>query len=159
MANYKVVGIGQHGKYFDERAYHDVIQYEVRLGKAAFAGGAGVSSAKTAAQEMQAVARKFGKDKGKRIRHSILMFSKAESVTPEEANHYAQQIIQFYAPEFQIIYGVHTDTDDLHIHFAMNQISFVDGHRYEGKKKDYYDFMKYMGRVTHLPIIPVKDRV
>lgn len=158
MANYKVAGIGQHGKYFDDKAYNDIIQYIIKPTKAAYVGGTGVTSVHVAAQEMQAVAHWFGKDKGKHIRHSILMFSKTECITPEEADYYAQQIIQFYAPKFQVVYGVHVDTDDLHIHFAMNQISYVDGHRYEGKKKDYYDFMKYMRRVTHLPIIPVKDK-
>lgn len=97
MANYKVVGIGQHGKYFDERAYYDVIQYAIRPEKAAFVGGAGVSSIHKAAQEMQNTARRFGKEKGKHVRHSVLLFSKTECVTPEEANYYAQQIIQFYA--------------------------------------------------------------
>lgn len=157
MANYKVVGVGQHGKYFDDRAYQNVIAYDVRPGKAAFIGGAGISSVNAAAQEMQDSAYRFGKNKGKRIRHSILSFAKDENITPAQANEFAQEIIKFYAPQFQIIYGVHTDTDVLHIHFAMNQVSFIDGHRYEGKKKDYYNFMKHMRKVTHLPIIPTKD--
>ena len=101
---------------------------------------------------------KFGKDKGKRVRHSVLSFDERENVTPEQANEYAQAIIQHYSPEYQIAYAVHTNTSNVHIHMVMNQVSYLDGHRYEGKKKDYYAFKKYMGSVTHLPIILSKDK-
>lgn len=158
MANYNVIGVGQHRKYFDEHAYHDVSNYIFNPRSAVYVGGAGITSAETAAEEMQQTAIKFGKNKGKRLRHSTLSFDSNEHVSPEQANEFAQKIIQFYAPEYQIAYSVHDSTDHVHIHFIMNQVSHVDGHRYQGKKKDYYDFKRYMGKVTHLPIIPVKDQ-
>ena len=46
--------------------------------------------------------------------------------------------------------------DDLHVHFMMNHISCEDGHRYQGKKSDYYGFMNHIRQVTHFPVIPVK---
>lgn len=158
MANYSVIGVGQHKKYFDENAYHDVSNYICNPAKAAYVGGAGVSSLETAGAEMEQVAIKFGKNSGKRLRHSTLSFESEENVSPEKANEYAQKIIQYYATEYQIAYAVHTNTENVHIHMVMNQISHVDGHRYQGKKKDYYDFKRYMGKVTHLPVILVKDQ-
>lgn len=158
MATYKVIGIGQRGKFFDDRAYQDAASYIFNPSKASFIGGAGISSAYTAAEEMRETAIEFGKNKGKRIRHSVLSFDDRDHVTPEQANDYALQIIQHYAPEYQIIYSVHTNTDNPHIHFVMNQISHVDGHRYAGKKRDYYDFQRHMKRVTHLPILLSKDK-
>lgn len=156
MSTYRVIGVGEHGKYFDENAYHDLNSYIFNHEKATFVGGAGVTSVETAADEMQEVARRFGKDKGKRVRHSVLSFAERENVTPEQADRFARDIIQFYAPEFQITYAVHENTDETHIHFVMNQISHEDGRRYEGKKKDYYDFMQHIKRITHFPVIPVK---
>ena len=156
MATYRVFGVGEHGKYFDENAYHDLNAYIFNRDKATFIGGAGVTCAETAAEEMQQVARSFGKDKGKRVRHSVLSFAEKENVTPEQADRFAREIIQFYAPEFQIAYAVHENTEDTHVHFLMNQISYQDGHRYQGKKKDYHDFMKHIKKVTHFPVIPVK---
>lgn len=156
MATYTVVGIGEHGKFFDENAYHDVNNYIFNPSKAAYVGGANITSSETAAKEMQEVAKAFGKDKGKRVRHSVLSFAKTENVTPEQANEFAKQIIQFYAPDFQISYAVHNNTDDTHVHFVMNQISYKDGHRYEGKKHDYYGFMKHIKGITHFPVIPGK---
>lgn len=158
MANYSVVGVGQHKKYFDENSYHDVSNYICNPVKAAYVGGAGVTSVETAGNEMEQIAIKFGKNSGKHLRHSTLSFATEENVSPEKANEYAQRIIQYYAPEYQIAYAVHTNTDNVHIHLVMNQVSYVDGHRYQGKKKDYYDFKKYMGKVTHLPIILSKDK-
>lgn len=157
MAIYKVCGIGEKKKFSDLNSYIDSLNYiYFKDNKAAFIGGANISSAENAAKEMQEVAASFGKDKGKRVRHSMLSFAKNENVSAEKANEYAQNIIRHYAPEYQIAYAVHDNTDDTHIHFVMNQISFVDGHRYRGQKKDYYDFMKHMKKVTHFPIIPQK---
>lgn len=156
MSVYTVVGVGQHGKFFDENAYYDANAYIFDEKKATYIGGANITSAESAAEEMHQVAVKFGKDKGKRVRHSVLSFKQSENVSPEKADSFANEIIQFYAPDFQISYAVHDNTDETHIHFVMNQISYQDGHRYEGKKKDYYDFMKHIKSVTHFPVIPGK---
>ena len=158
MATYKVIGIGEHGKFFDNHAYQDAVHYIFNPDKASYIGGTGVSSMSTAAEEMQKTAVNFGKDCGKRLRHSVLSFDEKEHISPEQAKEFADKIIQHYAPEYQILYSVHTNTDNPHIHFVMNQISFVDGHRYAGKKQDYYAFHRYMKRVTHLPILLSKDK-
>ena len=157
MATYKVCGIGEHRKFFDDRAYHDAIHYILNPSKAAAIGGAGVTSPHTAAEEMRQNAVAFEKDKGKRARLSILSFEEAECVTPEQAFEYGEQIIQHYASEFQIVYAVHTNTKNIHIHFVMSQVSYIDGHRYRGKKKDYYSFQRHMKAVTHLPVYLTKD--
>lgn len=157
MATYRVCGVGQPGKYFDDRVYNDTINYVFDPDSAAYIGGAGIQSLPLAAEEMRRTAVSFGKDKGKRVRHSVLSFDESESVTPEQANGYAREIIQHYAPEYQIVFAVHTNTDNVHVHFVMNQVAHTDGHRYEGKKKDFYDFRRHMARVTHLPILLVKD--
>jgi len=158
MADYKVVGVGQHEKYFDNDAYQTVLSYIFNPNKAAYTGGCNITSPELAAKEMEQVAIDFNKNSGKHLRHSVLSFNQNEDVSPELAAELAPKLCQHYAPEYQIAYAVHTNTDRVHIHLVMNQISYVDGHRYRGKKKDYYDFRKHMKRVTHLPIILVKNR-
>jgi len=158
MAIYNVVGVGQHNKFFDDNSYHDAITYISSPGKAVKVGGYGITSIGSAAEEMEQTAISFGKNVGKRLRHSVLSFTPGENILPEQANDFAAEIIKHYAPEYQIVYAVHNNTDNLHIHFVMNQISYVDGHRYRGQKKDYYSFQRHMKRVTHLPIILAKDR-
>lgn len=158
MATYKVIGLGQPGKFFDVNSYQDAISYITNPSKAAYIGGAGITSIDSAAKEMAQIANIFGKTSGKKLRHSVLSFGENEAVTPKMADSYAREIIQYYAPEYQIVYAVHENTDDLHIHFVMNHISFVDGHRYAGKKQDYYAFQRHMKQVTHLPILLSKDK-
>lgn len=158
MAIYNVVGIGQHNKYFDDNSYRDVLNYIFNQDKALVTGGYYITNSSLAAAEMEQTAIRFGKNCGKRLRHSVLSFIPEENISPEQAVAFADEIIKYYGVEYQIVYAVHNNTDNLHIHFVMNQISYLDGHRYRGQKKDYYDFQKHMKQVTHLPIIMVKDK-
>lgn len=104
---------------------------------------------------MKETAQHFGKDSGKRIRHSIISFDENSGVTAEEARNCAEEIIDHYK-DFQIVYAVHGNTDNTHVHLVMNQISFTDGQRYQGKKKDFYDFLQQLRDVTHRPVMYVK---
>lgn len=158
MAIYKVCGVGEHGKFFDDFAYYNAINYIFNPEKAVMIGGSGISSYANAVDDMRDVAIRFGKDRGKRIRHSILAFEENEDVSIGEADAFAKGIIAHYAPEYQIVYAIHANTEHLHIHFVMNQISYIDGHRYDEKKKDYYDFWNHMKHVTHLPIHLYSDK-
>lgn len=158
MAVYSVMGVGEHRKFFDENSYVDAIHYIRQDGKAPYVGGANITSIETAAAEMQATAASFGKDSGKRLRHSVLSFDKSEHVTPEQAHAYGQQIIQHYAPKYQIAYAVHTNTENPHIHFVMNQVSYVDGSRYRGRKDDYYGFKSHIASVIHNPVLLMKNK-
>lgn len=163
MAIYSVIGVGEHKKFFDENSYNDVIHYILNPKKARYSDGSPIFSVQTAADEMLNVAVKFGKNSGKRLRHSVLAFAPSDNVKAMMTNNFAQDIIQYYAPEYQIVYAVHTNTDDIHIHFVMNQISHIDGHRYRGDKADYYAFQSYMKTIIHRPVImsshlqPLKD--
>lgn len=153
MATYRVIGVGEHKKYFDEDSYHSVINYIFSHAKSI---GGNTHSAETSADEMLYVANQFHKNSGKRLRHSVLSFSKKERVTANLANNYAIGIKEFYADEFQIVYAVHNNTDEVHIHFVMNQISYIDGHRYAGKKQDYYAFKQFVQNIIERPVILVK---
>lgn len=152
MATYKVIGVGEHKKYFDEESYSSVIHYV--FCNAIYIGG-NTRSPESAADEMLYVANLFHKNKGKRLRHSVLSFSKRDRVTAALANNYALEIKEFYADEYQIVYAVHNSTDEVHIHFVMNQISYKDGHRYAGKKQDYYAFKRYMESIIGRPVFLV----
>ena len=153
---YKVTGLGQKNKFHDDNAYHDSIHYITNPQKATYVGSCNVNDINHAAEEMEAVSDAFGKNRGKRVRHSVLSFGSKSGLSPKQADQYASKIVQHYAPEYQMVYAVHTNTDDLHIHFVMNQTAFTDGHKYNGKKLDYYQFLNYMSNVMHHKVVPVK---
>ena len=155
MATYKVIGKGETKKFVDDKAYEDSIRYICNPQKASHIGGYGLQNISNAAKEMEDTAIAFHKNKGKRVRHSVLSFDQKENITPEQAYEYGRQI-SAVTNRYQTVFSVHTNTDHVHIHFVMNQISFVDGQRYYGTKKDYYEVLKGISSVTHLPTIPLK---
>lgn len=149
MAVFKVISVPQ--KYADEDAYADLIHYCIRPMKTPgnFIDGFGVLP-QLAAEQMQIVSHAYRQDHGIRLRHWIISFEKGEIRDAWHANQFAQQVCWFYAERYQILYSVHEDAQNIHIHFVMNMISFQDGTRYTGKKKDYYDFLRYLNDIAAL---------
>ena len=113
-----------------------------------------------AAEEMQAVSAVYGQDRGVRLRHWIISFEKNELPDAWHADQFARQACRFYADTYQIVYSVHEDAAHQHIHFVMNMISYLDGARYSGKKKDFYDYLDNLQGIASLfdtYIMYVKD--
>ena len=113
-----------------------------------------------AAEEMQLVSQAYHQDRGVRLRHWIISFEKHELADAWHANQFAQMACRFYADTYQIVYSVHEDAKHLHVHFVMNMISYQNGKRYSGQKKDFYDYLKYLQEIADLfgtYIIRVKD--
>lgn len=145
----KIINANEPGKYHDDKSYDDLARYIERtdktLGK--YIGGRAISPYQ-AAMEMRIVTESYGKSKGVHLRHMVLSFDhKCEPIAPEHAMALAFEIAGFYCYRYQIIYGVHCDTEHLHIHFIMNQVSYLDGRKYPGTKKDFYDFQGYVSAI------------
>lgn len=161
MAVYKIVGKGENGKYFDDNALHDVISYVLRDSKTSHAYcGSRAVNLYNAAFEMESLSRLYCKDKGVRLRHSVISFDKSENISPAQAAEIADAAIRFFGNQYQIIYGVHEDAAHVHAHIVMNQVSYIDGHKYRGTKKDHYDFINYMTGIVRpygIPFVPVSD--
>lgn len=145
MASFKIVGIGTSEKYHDTDAYHDITEYIFNSHKSneKYHGGIAINP-KQAELEMETLAYWHGQDKGARLRHMILSFTKWEINDPLRANALAWEIARFYGDRYQIVWSVHQNTEHIHIHFVMNRVSYIDGKKYKGDKKDYYDFQRYM---------------
>ena len=147
MAIYRVINSA--GKYHDSSSYQDVIRYAASPEKTkpdGIFGGAVLPE--IAADAMEGVTRAYHKDSGVRLRHSVLSFSPTENVSIEDTKAIAREAIKYYENDYQIIAVVHEDTDHPHIHFVMNTVSYQDGSKYRGKKKDYYAFHRYMNKLV-----------
>ena len=138
MAMFKTANIK--GKYFDENAKADVINYVLNPYKMPHNCHGGVKvDEHNIAKSMQTVSEQFGKSDGVQLRHFIISFSKNEVSSPYTADAIARDILYYLGREYQAIYGIH-ENGEIHIHIVMNSVSYVDGHRYYGKKKEYYAF-------------------
>ena len=160
MATYKVIGLGQDGKYMDDYSREDVIAYILRNDKTPHhCIGSAAVNVYHALQEMTLLAQAFHKDTGLRLRHSVISFENCERIGLKEAEQIARLAIAYYGGAYQIIYAVHEDAEHLHIHLVMNSVSYLDGKKYHGDKKDYYGFINYMRSVVRpygIPFYPVK---
>lgn len=58
--------------------------------------------------------------------HFVLSVHPKYGLSPEWMMFYADKIAQLLN-EYQIVYGVHTDTDHTHVHFMMNPVSVKSG--------------------------------
>lgn len=159
MATFKV----KHGKgkYHDNAAYGALIAYITNPKKVRDEGVIGAAVIpEIAAQAMETVARAYHKEDGLKLRHSILSFDSKENVSFETAKEIAQQTMDFYANQYQMVAAIHENTEQPHIHFLMNTINYHNGSKYRGTKKDYYDSIKHIQKLTErhgIHTIPVKD--
>lgn len=161
MATFKVIGLKQDGKYMDDNARNDVIKYVTRADKTPhhYVGGMAVN-VDNAVDEMTVLATAYHKDDGLRLRHSVIGFEKDKGITPEDANEIARRAVEYFGEKYQTIYAVHEDAGHIHAHIVMNSVSYIDGRKCYGTKKEYYDFIEYMKDVVRpygIPFIPVRD--
>ena len=92
---------------------------------------------KTAAIEMQAVKRHFGKEDGITAYHAYQSFKPGE-VTAEEAHQIGVEFArEIWGDRFQVVVATHVDKGHTHNHFIVNSVSFIDGKKYNGCKTTY----------------------
>lgn len=136
-------------KYQDDDVFSDVLNYIINPLKTPnhYIGSVNINDVSHAAEEMSAVIRHFGKDKGVHLRHMILSFWLEEKVSAHQAYFLAHEIAAYYGNEYQLVFAVHEDHAAPHIHFIMNTTSFVTGLKYRGRRDDYYRFQAHIKKV------------
>jgi hypothetical protein len=136
------------GAYENSDAVRNVCQYvcDYRHAMLGFIGGYAVMP-DTAILEMMTIKSIYHKLDGKQIHHFEVSFSPKEYISEEDAFILAGQIAQYYGNRFQILYAVHDNTDNLHIHFAMNTVSYIDGHVFSEGPDDFFRFKEYVDYV------------
>lgn len=140
------------GSYMNSDAVEKVINYCVRPtedGKVLIGGiGVDASNAKSAIDDFYKVKEFYGKLEGRQVRHYHVSFDKStEKFSPEEALYKAYDIAEYYGKEYQTFFSVHTDTDNLHIHFCSNTVSYSDGHMYRDGADDLKSFREFVSQI------------
>lgn len=74
--------------------------------------------------------RIYGKFTGNLIKHRIISFARGEYVLPYEVLQLAHKIADAYGENYITAYAVHLDTRNIHVHLAIDTISWRDGHRF-----------------------------
>ena len=109
-------------------------------------GSFNIYDIKTTADEMIMIKNYYNEFSGKLILHFIVSFEKTDYFIFSDAVLFANLICGFFCLRHQIVYAVHTDTDNLHIHFILNTISFVDGQRINRSFAEQEKFKAYVNK-------------
>lgn len=100
-------------------------------------GGKGVSSKPVkAARQMRAVQRIYGKESKRRMYHLVVSYP--EGMKEKAAIlHAAEKIADMLFENCQVFYGIHTSTENWHIHYAINAVSYTTGRKWHQSKNEF----------------------
>ena len=91
--------------------------------KAAYSNGYGVSA-------------DYKKDSKRRMYHMVISFPSQYKCDLPCTIKIAKVIAKNIFKDYQIFYGIHTDTNNLHIHFAINAVNYRTGKKFHTSKAD-----------------------
>jgi hypothetical protein len=86
---------------------------------------------KLALDDMVNTKREWGKDSKVTAHHLIQSFKPGET-DPETAHKIGLELAKEVFPDFEVLITTHLDKDHIHNHFAINSVSFIDGHKFTG---------------------------
>lgn len=138
------------GSYSNKDVLHLLIE-EYIYPKALLIGGLAVDPAH-AVEQMQVTKAVWNKTDGKQLRHFIVSFSSYESEKiqhAKELNSLAYSICNYYAYEYQIVFGIH-DNGHYHIHFCQNTVNYMTGKKYAQSNNDDYILSDMISKI-YLP--------
>jgi len=72
-----------------------------------------------------------GKWKGNLLKHRVICFRRLDNILPSEAYQLAKYIANAYGENYITAYAVHLDTNNIHIHLAIDTICWRDGSRFD----------------------------
>lgn len=79
--------------------------------------------------------QRYGKKTCRRIYHYVVSFPFA-TVDANCVKIAAVGIAKIFSGQYQVYYGIHEDTKHLHIHYAINAVSYVDGKKWHKNKRE-----------------------
>lgn len=116
---------------------------DMKTASGLYVGGRHISDIKHATEEMMQVKEFFGKMDGRVATHGIISLDASES-DPRNAGKLMQllnDLMESIFPEHQMVYAVHTNTENLHIHFIINTVG-LDGKKIHMDRKFMREVME-----------------
>lgn len=160
MANIKTVK----EDYLNESAIYNVIHYILCSSDLRYRSYAGMpfpynstglkEEAEYATDLFKWVRHIYDKDEETKrlLEHFVIGFAPQDCVVQCYAEEIAQKIAEFIGQRFQVVYGVHVHEKDygdyIHIHMAVNRVSYVDGNKFGERWGDTNLIKKYAEMVA-----------
>ncbi|RFZ75727.1 hypothetical protein DS742_27350 [Lacrimispora amygdalina] len=144
----------QKKNYRNPDAVKNLIHYILKKKKTpnTVIGALGVngSSEKMMIEQMLFIQDYYRNCKGKRIIHFWISFADDENLKLDFADyrHIGYQIADFFENQHQVVFALHEDTDNAHIHFAVNPVNYCTGKKYHWQKADSRRLTSLMNQVV-----------
>lgn len=97
-------------------------------------------------------------DSGKMVEHFILSFDINEEIDTEDAYWLGYSICGLY-PDHQLVFGVHMNTDNLHIHWVMNTVNLRTGKKFNFTYVETFRLRKEIAKILEPYNIPCELRI
>lgn len=152
------------GGYTDNHALRDLIAYATCSEKTkGYIGAIGTNpyDPDKMLEQMQFVKRAYGKSDGnyRQLRHIIISPDPQWGITVDVAYRMAYDIAKFYGNRYQICFGVHMDTDHVHIHMIQNTVSYVDGKLFSGAWLELNEFKMHVRQVVYRYVPQIRSTI
>lgn len=138
--------------YKDSMAIGNLLNYITREkdsgGRVKYWGTRGLlKNVKLAVKTIETMQKYLKKDHGRRVHHFVLSFP---SEIKEEQVVYiiAEAIADYLGGEYQLLYGIHMNTENLHIHIAMNAVSYRTGLKWHVSAKEFEKWKKQLAKIA-----------
>lgn len=112
-----------------------------KTGNGLYTGARGLT-VHNAYQEIIEMQTLYGNTGGRRGYHITVNFSPNSPLNAYNIWEIAHEISDLFFPEFQVLYGVHTNEEHLHIHLAINTVSLRTGKKLHIDYKTLYWLIK-----------------
>ena len=132
-------------EYLDEDLYAAIryVENDDKTDQTMFVSGINCSK-HNAYNEMIVVKRRFG-ERGKNIAYHGYQSFVADEVTPDEAHAIGKETARKMwggGARYQVVVTTHLNTDNIHNHFVINSVSFVDGKKFRNGIGDRLELRK-----------------
>ncbi len=130
-------------EFLDEDLYAAIryAENDAKTDRTMFVSGINCSK-HNAYNEMMAVKQRFG-ERGTNIAYHGYQSFKEGEVTPEEAHQIGLETArQMWGSRYQVVVTTHLNTENLHNHFIVNSVSFVDGKKFRNSIGDRLELRK-----------------
>ena len=135
MANLIIVK----NSYDTDKALENVISYVSDKEKSRGLIGAQNMLVDDALEQIYAARKFFYEKAGKKVMHFVISFAENEYISKYSLYLEGYKICKMF-PKFQMMFTIHDNTGNLHIHFAIIPVNLVTGKNYILIIKLYLDF-------------------
>lgn len=148
------VVINVKARYTDDASVKNVVKYIVGKGKnrdeqnVEYIGVRGLSrDYKMATKEIIKTQEVLKKAKGRRVYHLVVSFP-CECKNLQMIKEAAKEVSNIIFREHQVIYAIHTSTDNYHIHFVINSVNYHTGKKWHKNKTEFTAYIKEMKMIV-----------